>query len=217
MLMIRAVIVDDDKDTIQLFSELLTSNGIKIVGKGHNGQDAVFLYQKLKPDILFLDVLMPVYDGIYALKKIREAYPESTIVTIFDKLSVGKEIELNRLKPSAIIKEPIDVDDILRITHKLCMPASDSLDQMKRTMVTLAIKNTFLELGLEEYDKIILMLKKDFNSSLEDCYDNPEYLRQVLKDLLGDAYSDVLNSLKENLKNISSNKTTENFLDALSS
>jgi len=215
--MIRAVVVDDDKEALQLFSELLISNGIKVVGKGHNGQDAVFLYQKLKPDILFLDVLMPVYDGIYAVKKIRDSYPESTIVAIFDKLSVGKEIELTRLKPSAIIKEPIDVDDILRITHKLCMPAGDSLDQMKRTMVTLAIKNTFLELGLEEYDKIVLMLQKDFSASLEDCYDNPEYLKQVLSDLLGESYNDVLNSLKENLKNISSNKTTENFLDALSS
>ncbi len=215
--MIRAVIIDDDKDTIQLFSDLLESNGIKIVGKGYNGQDAVFLYQKLRPDILFLDVLMPVYDGVFALKKIRESHPESVIVTIFDKLSIGKEIEINRLKPSAIIKEPIDVDDILRVTHKLCMPAGDSLDQMKRTMITLAIKNTFLELGLEEYDKIVLMLQKDYNCSLEDCYDNPEYLKQVLKDLLGDSYNDVLNSLKENIKNISSNKTTLNFLDALSS
>ena len=47
-LLIRAVVIDDEKDTIQLFSELLTSNGIKVVGKGYNGQDAVFLYQKLK-------------------------------------------------------------------------------------------------------------------------------------------------------------------------
>lgn len=214
--MIRAVIVDDDKDTIQLFAELLTSNGIKVVGKGYNGQDAVFLYQKLNPDILFLDVLMPVYDGVYALKKIRETHPESTIVVINDQKNIGKEIELNRLKPSAIIQEPIDVDEILRITHKLCMPAGDSIDQMKRTMVTLAIKNTLLELGLEEYDKIVLMLQKDHNCSIEDCYDNPEFLKQVLQDLFGDSFNDVLNSLKENLKNISSHKTTESFLDVLS-
>ncbi len=217
MILIRAVVVDDDKDTIQLFSDLLTSNGIKVVGKGYNGQDAVFLFQKLKPDVLFLDVLMPVYDGIFALKQIRDSYPEANVITVYEKLSAGKEIELNRLKPSAIIKEPIDIDDMLRKTHKLCMPAGDSLDEMKRTMVTLAIKNTFLELGLEEFDKIVLMLQKDYNSSLEDCYDNPEYLKEVLKDLLGDSYGDVLNSLKENIKNISSHKSTENFLDALSS
>jgi chemotaxis response regulator CheB len=56
------VVIDDDKETIQLFSDLLSSNGIKVVGKGYNGQDAVFLFQKLKPDVLFLDILMPVYD-----------------------------------------------------------------------------------------------------------------------------------------------------------
>jgi CheY-like chemotaxis protein len=215
-LLIRAVVVDDEKETIQLFSELLTSNGIKVVGKGHNGQDAVFLYQKLKPDVVFLDILMPVYDGIYAIKHIRDNHPDAKIIAIYDKLDVGKEIELNRLKPSEIIREPIDVDDILRKTHKLCTPSGDSLDEMKRTMVTLAIKNTFLELGLEEFDKIVMMLQKDYNSSLEDCYDNPEYLKQVLQDLLGDSYNDVLNSLKENIKNISSHKSTENFLDALS-
>lgn len=215
--MIRAVIIDDDKDTIQLFSELLTSNGIKVVGKGYNGQDAVFLHQKLKPDVMFLDVLMPVYDGIYALKQIRDSQPEANVIVIYDKLTVGKEIELNRLKPSAIIREPIDVDDILRKTHKLCMPSGDSLDQMKKTMVTLAMKNTFLELGLEEFDKITMMLQKDYNCSIEDCYDNPEFLKQVLQDLLGDSYDDVLNSLKENIKNISSHKSTQNFLDALNS
>jgi CheY-like chemotaxis protein len=195
-LLIRAVLVDDEKETIQLFSELLTSNGIKVVGKGYNGQDAVFLYQKLKPDVLFLDILMPVYDGMYAIKNIRNNHPDAKIIAIYDKLDVGKEIELNRLKPSEIIREPIDVDDILRKTHKLCTPSGDSLDEMKRTMVTLAIKNTFLELGLEEFDKIVMMLQKDYNSSLEDCYDNPEYLKQVLQDLLGDSYNDVLNSLK---------------------
>lgn len=214
--MIRAVVIDDDKETIDLFSDLLISNGIKVVGKGYNGQDAVFLFQKLKPDIVFLDILMPVYDGIFALKKIRDTNPEANVIALYDKLSIEKEIELNRLNPSEIIREPIDVDDILRKTHKLCTPSGDSLDEMKKTMVTLAIKNTFLELGLEEFDKIILMLQKDYNSTLEDCYDHPEYLKQVLQDLLGDSYSDVLNSLKENIRNVSSHKSTANFLDALS-
>lgn len=213
--MIRAVVIDDDKETIQLFSELLTSNGIKVVGKGYNGQDAVFLFQKLKPDVLFLDILMPVYDGIFALQKIRDIDSQANIIVIYDKLSIGKEIELNRLNPSAIIREPIDVDDILRKTHKLCMPSGDSIDQMKKTVVILAMKNTFLELGLEEFDKIVLMLQKDHNCTIEDCYDNPEALKQVLQDLLGDSYNDVLNSLKENIKNISSDKTTETFLDTL--
>ncbi|MFQ5440130.1 MAG: response regulator transcription factor [Nitrosopumilaceae archaeon] len=214
--MIRAIVIDDDKETLQLFSDLLASNGIYVVGKGYNGQDAVFLYQKLKPDVLFLDILMPIYDGIFALQKIRETNPDANVIAIYDTLSIDKEIALNRLNPSEIVRAPIDVDDILRKTHRLCLPSDDSLDSMKKTMVILAMKNTFLELGLEEFDKIVLMLQKDHNCTLEDCYENPEALKQVLQDLLGDAYKDVMNSLKENIKNISSHKSTENFLDILS-
>jgi len=64
--MIRAVVVDDDKDTVALFSEILLGNNINVVGKGYNGQEAAFLYQKLKPDVIFLDVIMPVYDCVLA-------------------------------------------------------------------------------------------------------------------------------------------------------
>ncbi|MDH3677788.1 MAG: response regulator [Nitrosopumilus sp.] len=213
--MIRAVVVDDEKESNQLFSELLTSNGIKVVGKGYNGQDAVFLFKKLKPDILFLDILMPIYDGVFALQKIRDFDSHANIIVIYDKLNIDKEIELNRLTPSAIIKEPIDIDDILRKTYKLCMPSGDSIDQMKKTVITLAMKNTFLELGLDEFDKITLLLQKDHNCTIEDCYDNPEALKQVLQDLLGRSYNDILSSLKENIKNISSDKLTKNFLDTL--
>lgn len=209
--------VDDEKDTLQLFTELLTSNGIKVVGKGYNGQDAVFLFQKLKPDVLFLDILMPIYDGVFAMQKIRDTNPDAKIIVIYDKLSIEKEMEVNRLKPSAIIREPIDVNEILRKTHKLCVPSGDSLDLMKKTIVVLAMKNTFLELGLEEFDKIVLLLQKDHNCSLEDCYENPEALKQVLKDLFGDSYNEIMSSLKENIKNISSHKSTENFLNVLSS
>jgi len=215
-MLIRAVIIDDDKETVQLFGDLLTSNGIKVVGKGYNGQDAVFLYQKLKPDVVFLDIIMPVYDGIFALQNIREIDPEAKVIVVFDKLSISKEIELNRLKPSALIHEPIDIDEILRKTHQLCTPSEDSIQQMKKTMITLAIKNTLLELGTQEFDKIVMMLHKDFNSTLEDCYEEPEHLRQVLQDLFGDSYQDILNSLKENIKNISTDKITNSFIDNLS-
>lgn len=213
--MIRAVIVDDDKDTVSLFSELLQSNNIEVVGKGYNGQEAAFLFQKLKPDVVFLDVIMPIYDGIYGLTKIREMSPEATVIITANKMTLNAQIALNRLKPSAIIQEPIDVDEILKTVNQLCAPSIDSENQMKKTMVTLALKNTLLELGVQEYDKVISILQKDYNCSLEDCFENPEYLRQILKDLFGDSYPDILNSLSENMKEISSQQSIKDFLQVL--
>ena len=215
-IVIRAIIVDDDKDTVLLFSELLQSNNIQVVGSGYNGQDAAFLYQKLKPDIVFLDVIMPVYDGVYGLKKIREINPDSVVVMTTDKMTISTQLALNKLQPSATIHEPVDVDEIIKTVNQLCAISLDSEELMKKTMVTLALKNTLLELGVQEYDKVMSLLQKDYNSTLEDCYENPEFLKQILKDLFGDSYEDILSALNENMKEISSQKEIKDFLQVLS-
>jgi two-component system chemotaxis response regulator CheY/two-component system response regulator (stage 0 sporulation protein A) len=214
--MIRAVVVDDDKDTVALFAEILQSNNIEVVGKGYNGQEAAFLYQKLKPDVIFLDVIMPVYDGIYGLTKIREMNPDATVIITTNQMTINAQIALNKLRPSAVIKEPIDVNEIIKTVNQLCAPSLDSENQMKKTMVTLALKNTLLELGIQEYDKIVSLLQKDYTCTLEDCYENPEYLRNILKDLFGDSYPDILNSLSENMKDILSQQSVKDFLQVLS-
>ncbi len=214
--MIRAVVVDDDKDTVALFSEILQGNNINVVGKGYNGQEAAFLYQKLKPDVIFLDVIMPVYDGIYGLTKIREMNPDATVIITTNQMTINAQIALNKLRPSAVIQEPIDVNEIIKKVNQLCAPSLDSENQMKKTMVTLALKNTLLELGIQEYDKVVSLLQKDYSCTLEDCYENPEYLRNILKDLFGDSYPDILSSLSENMKNILSQPSVKDFLQVLS-
>ena len=214
--MIRAVVVDDDKDTVSIFSEILQSNDIQVVGTGYNGQEAAFLYQKLKPDVIFLDIIMPVYDGIYGITKIREMNPDSAVIITTNQMTINAQIALNKLRPSAVIKEPIDVNEIIKTVNHLCAPSLDSENKMKKTMVTLALKNTLLELGIQEYDKIVSLLQKDYSCSLEDCYENPEYLRNILKDLFGDSYPDILNSLTENMRDISSQQSVKDFLQVLS-
>jgi len=214
--MIRAVVVDDDKDTVALFSEILQGNNINVVGKGYNGQEAAFLYQKLKPDVIFLDVIMPVYDGIYGITKIKEMNPDAVVIITTNQMTINAQIALNKLRPSAIIQEPIDVNEIIKKVNLLCAPSLDSENQMKKTMVTLALKNTLLELGIQEYDKVVSLLQKDYSCTLEDCYENPEYLRNILKDLFGDSYPDILSSLSENMKNILSQPSVKDFLQVLS-
>lgn len=214
---IRAVVVDDEKETVDIFCELLTNHEIKVAGIGYNGQEAVFLFQKLKPDVVYLDLSMPVYDGIYALQKIRELNPNAVVMMIVEKMTLKNELAISRLKPSAIFREPIDINEIIMKTHKLCSPTPDELQIMQKTMVTLTIKNALLELGTHEFDTVLTMLQKDFNCTLEDCYEHPEYLKQVLQDLFGDSYQDILNSLKMNMKEISLQKSTKNFIKELSS
>lgn len=53
-----------------------------MIGAGKDGQEAVELYQKLTPDLVFLDVMMPDYDGLYALENIRKFNPYAPIIMI---------------------------------------------------------------------------------------------------------------------------------------
>ena len=63
---------DDNEDIVYSMTELLEIYGIDVVGKGYNGLEAVELFEKFSPDVVLLDLMMPQYDGLYALRKIRE-------------------------------------------------------------------------------------------------------------------------------------------------
>ncbi|MEE9511841.1 MAG: response regulator, partial [Nitrosopumilaceae archaeon] len=177
----------------------------------------VFLFQKLKPDVIFLDVSMPVFNGVYALEKIRELKQDAVVIMLANNITMNNEIAMNRLKPSAVIHEPIDINEIIIKTNELCAPTTDSEQHMKKTMVTLALKNTLLQLGVQELDKVVDLLHKDYNCTLEDCYEYPQYLKQVLQDLFGNSYRDyILSSLTENMKEIMSQQSIKEFLQELS-
>lgn len=68
------ILLADDEALIRLdLREMLTEAGHEIVGEAANGQEAVQLAQELHPDIVIMDVKMPVMDGLTAAQQITEA------------------------------------------------------------------------------------------------------------------------------------------------
>ena len=114
-----AVIVDDDESITEVFNELLQSIGLNIVGIGFNGNDAVNLYKKLLPDIVFTDIMMPETDGFYAIEKIRELNPDAKIVAVTADLSRETDEKLNKMKVTSIIHKPFDIQDIKKLLNKI--------------------------------------------------------------------------------------------------
>jgi len=124
--LVTSIIVDDDFDTVEVFSEYLELSDIDVVGKGYNGKEAVDLYQKLKPDVVFLDVLMPEYDGFYALKKIRQLDHDAKIIMVTASLTSQTSDQLKDLNASAIIYKPYDINNIIETVHRVLKHNTDT-------------------------------------------------------------------------------------------
>ncbi|MFY9301292.1 MAG: response regulator [Candidatus Nitrosotenuis sp.] len=110
--MTTAAVIDDDKDTVEVFAEYLQICKVNVVAVGHDGKNAIDIYKKYRPDIVFLDMLMPQYDGIYALKEIRTINPNAKVVVITADLDKNAEERLSNLRPTEIIFKPFDMDKI---------------------------------------------------------------------------------------------------------
>lgn len=114
-----AIVIDDDRDIVEIFSEYLQILGIDVVGSGCDGKSAVELYQQKKPDVVFLDLIMPDYDGFFALENIRMVDPEAKIAVITADLQKDVIQKLEDLKPTKIIFKPFDMDEIIAVIEEI--------------------------------------------------------------------------------------------------
>ena len=103
-----AVVIDDDPDAVDLFSDYLENKGVEVVGKGHDGSEGFELFKKLNPDIIFLDVIMPKYDGFYTLKKIREINSNAKVIMVTADFSPETKKKLKEMNATDIIYKPYD-------------------------------------------------------------------------------------------------------------
>jgi DNA-binding NarL/FixJ family response regulator len=79
--MIRVVIADDHKVVRAGLEQLIgTFDDVELVGVAANGEEAVAVCLRHKPDLALLDLAMPAMDGIEATRRIREALPETNVV-----------------------------------------------------------------------------------------------------------------------------------------
>lgn len=118
MSILKAVVVDDEKDIAQMISELLELQNLKIVGIGYTGIDAIRLVKKQKPDIVFLDISMPEMNGVEALIKIKKYSPSTSAILITGDLQVDVKNLMQRGALSVIFK-PFDLPTIMGVIDKI--------------------------------------------------------------------------------------------------
>jgi hypothetical protein len=88
-------------------------------------------------------------------------------------------------------------------------------DNIMKALATLAIEKTLLDIGKPVYDTVTNRLSKKYHCYISDCFEKPEYLKAVLKELYGESYNEIITSIEQELKEVIENKKIKVFLRVL--
>lgn len=90
----RVLVVDDTPALRQLTALILEDTQFEVVGEAEDGEQAVVQAGRLQPDLVLLDLAMPVMDGLEALPLIREQSPPARIVIVsgFDQQAMERAV-----------------------------------------------------------------------------------------------------------------------------
>lgn len=112
------LLVDDLLFMRLILRDILEKEGFTVAGEAKNGAEALALYGEIKPDVVLLDITMPVMDGLTALKKIRTLDPEAKVIMCS---SLGQDryiIRAIQLGARDFVVKPFTPDRILSAVNK---------------------------------------------------------------------------------------------------
>ena len=108
--MLRAILIDDDQSNLSALSEKLLKHcpHVQVIGRCDNGEDGINAIDSEKPDVVFLDIEMPVMNGFVMLQQLKYRNFELVFVTAYDHYAI-KAIKYSALD---YLVKPVEIDDL---------------------------------------------------------------------------------------------------------
>lgn len=113
--MARVLIVDDSRTSRKILGDVLRSMDLEIVGEAVNGEDGFLKYKELKPDLVTMDITMPVMSGLESLLLIKHENPAAKVIMI--TAAGQKENLMQAVKAGAeeFLTKPLEETEIRRV------------------------------------------------------------------------------------------------------
>lgn len=127
--MYKLLIVDDEKQVREGLKRLLPwqDYGITIIGEAINGREALGIIEDQRPDIVLLDIQMPVMNGLELAKRIHGQYPECKFIVLSGYNDFARVREAMKYGAVDYLLKPSGKEEIIRIIEEIIDSLEDSL------------------------------------------------------------------------------------------
>lgn len=117
--MAKILIIDDSRTSRRVLRNLLSENGHEVIGEASDGQDGYEKYIELKPDVVTLDITMPVLDGLGSLEKILTYDDKAKVIMVTAAGQKEKMVSAIKLGAVEFIQKPFDKNQILDVISRI--------------------------------------------------------------------------------------------------
>jgi len=154
---LRALIIDDEELARKRLRKMLQDfkSELEIIGEAGNGKEAVEKIEATHPDVIFLDIQMPGYDGFEVVRRLR-VKPFIVFVTAYDEYAL-RAFEENSvdylLKPIERKRLEMAVEKLRRMFNGLTPPLNDHIERLLSQLAAAPLKRLQVKSG----DKILLI------------------------------------------------------------
>src|SRR5213082_960954 len=96
---VRLILADDHRMLRESLRRAMEDNGFDVVGEAPDGAEAVRLAEELRPDVILMDVTMPVLDGVEATRQVRDRVPGTQVVIL--TMHADREVLVDAIRAGA--------------------------------------------------------------------------------------------------------------------
>ena len=199
------ILIADDEETIRNGLKGLVESydlGIKVIATAQNGIEALEAVKEFRPEIILMDINMPLMDGLKSIEKIRELDQEARIIIISGYGEFEYAQQAMSMGVEAYLLKPIDYKNFAKILNKAMESYSKRIWEINKLKDSLPETESCKDTAIAALE----YLRENFTSSeislasvADQFHISQSYLTKIIKQKTGNTFSNYINELRIHL------------------